>query len=143
MATLAIRPQINNKVFSWAIAKIGVTIDEAERKYPKIKQWQTGELSATVNQLKDFSNHYHFPFGYFFLKSLPEHNVEEIPFFRSGDEILLSENENVNETVKILKDSQEWLSDYLKNNGADKNPIFPMFQMSLSGRGCLIIPGLL
>lgn len=57
--------------------------------------------------------------------------------------ILLSENENVNETVKILKDSQEWLSDYLKNNGADKNPIFPMFQMSLSGRGCLIIPGLL
>ena len=115
MSALAIRPQINNKVFSWAIAKIGVTLDEAEQKYPKIKQWQTGELSATVNQLKDFSNHYHFhhfPFGYFFLKSLPEHNVEEIPFFRSGDEILLSENENVNETVKILKDRQEWLSGY-------------------------------
>lgn len=128
MASAVVRPKINNQIFSWAIARVGVTTEEAMIKYPKLIQWQTGECDATVNQLKDFSNRYHFPFGYFFLKTAPKQVADEIPFFRSADEILAADNENVNETVKILKYRQEWLSDYLKNNGAEKNSIIGMYK---------------
>ena len=124
-----IRPEINNQIFSWAIARIGITPDEVVLKYPKFLQWQTGETSATVNQLKDFSNSYHFPFGYFFLRTIPlETTQNEIPFFRSNNEFLAADNENVNETVKILKNRQEWLSGYMKDNGVDKNSIIGKYK---------------
>ncbi len=124
----SIRPEINNQIFSWAITRIGLTPDEVLLKYPKFLQWQSGEIIATVNQLKDFSNSYHFPFGYFFLRNVPEIIQNEIPFFRSNNDFLATDNENVNETVKILKERQEWLSDYMKENGVDKNTIIGRFK---------------
>ena len=125
--TGTIRPEINYQVFSWAIDRIGITLDEVLSKYPKFLQWQTGEIAATVKQLKDFSNSYHFPFGYFFLRTIPETTLNEIPFFRSNDDFHARDNENVNETVKLLRDRQEWLSNYMKDNGVDKNTIIGKF----------------
>lgn len=124
----AIRLEINNQIFSWAIARVGISPDEVALKYPKFLQWQSGESYATVNQLKDFSKSYHFPFGYFFLKKIPDMNQDEIPFFRSSDDYLASDNINVNETVRLLKNRQEWLSDYIKENGEEKNPIIGKFK---------------
>ncbi len=128
MAGVVVRPKINSQIFSWAIARVGVSAKEVVIKYPKFIQWQTGECVATVNQLKDFSSHYHFPFGYFFLKSVPGKVSDEIPFFRSTDEVLAADNENVNEAVKILKYRQGWLSGYLKNNGTEKNSVIGMYE---------------
>lgn len=120
---ITIRPAINNQIFSWAIARNGIPESEVISRYPKFLEWKNGQLAATVNQLKDFSNTYHFPFGYFFLKQVPDLPKNEIPFFRKSDDYSAIENENVNETVRILKERQEWLSEYLKDMGNEKNPI--------------------
>lgn len=119
--TAAIRPEINRQIFSWAVTRAGVSENEAAVRYPHFFEWQNGEKAATVSQLKEFSHRYHFPFGYFFLKAVPYIPQTEIPFFRSSDDYNALENENVNETVRILKERQEWLSEYLKDNGAGKN----------------------
>jgi len=119
--TAAIRPEINRQIFSWAVTRAGVSENEAAVRYPQFFEWQNGEKAATVNQLKEFSHRYHFPFGYFFLKAVPYIPQFEIPFFRSSDDYNALENENVNETVRILRERQEWLSEYLKDNGAGKN----------------------
>ncbi len=116
-----IRPEINKQVFSWAITRVGISEDEAVEHYPHFIEWQNGEKSATVAQLKEFSHRYHFPFGYFFLNTIPNAPKTEIPFFRSSDDYSALENENVNETVKILRERQEWLSEYLVDNGIEKN----------------------
>lgn len=120
---VVIRPTINNQIFSWAIARNGISEMDVISRYPKFLEWKNGQLAATVNQLKDFSNTYHFPFGYFFLKEVPDLPKSEIPFFRSMDDYTAFENENVNETVRILKERQEWLSEYLRDIGIEKNPI--------------------
>ena len=119
--TVTIRPVINKQIFSWAITRVGISEREAVEHYPHFMEWQNGEKFATVNQLKDFSHRYHFPFGYFFLNTIPSTPKTEIPFFRSSDDYNALENENVNETVKILRERQEWLSEYLVDNGIEKN----------------------
>ena len=126
--TSTISPQINTQIFTWAIARIGITMNEVLIKYPKFLEWKTGKTLATINQLKDFSNHYHFPFAYFFLENIPDNERKEILFFRNVKNTSLFENENVNETVRILKNRQEWLSDYLKENGALQNEIIGLYK---------------
>lgn len=124
----AIRPEVNNKIFSWAIARKGLTASDVVSIYPKFIEWQNGTALATVKQLKDFSKRYYFPFGYFFLDSVPENAKPAIPFFRCADEYNTAEDINVNETVEILQERQEWLSDYFKENNADKNPVIGIYK---------------
>lgn len=124
----AIRPAVNNKIFSWAIARKGLAASDVVSIYPKFVEWQNGTSLATVNQLKEFSKRYYFPFGYFFLDSVPEIPKSAIPFFRCADEYNTTEDINVNETVEILQERQDWLSDYFKENNADKNPIIGIYK---------------
>lgn len=124
----SIRPVVNNKIFSWAIARKGLSANDVIPLYPKFIEWQNGTSRATVNQLKEFSKRYYFPFGYFFLDSVPDTQKSAIPFFRSSDEYDSAENIDVNETVEILQERQEWLSDYFKENNADKNPVIGIYK---------------
>lgn len=123
-----IRPEVNNKIFSWAIARKGLSASDVVSVYPKFIEWQNGTAHATVKQLKDFSKRYYFPFGYFFLDSVPENAKPAIPFFRCADEYNTAEDINVNETVEILQERQAWLSDYFKENNADKNPVIGIYR---------------
>ena len=125
-----IRPEVNRRIFSWAIARMGASETDVSATYPNFSAWQTGERRATVKQLKDFSNSYNFPFGYFFLQNLPEQETSEIPFFRSANVQVSAENENVNETVRILKERQEWLSAYLRDSGAEPNALVGAYEHS-------------
>ncbi len=127
MAIRSIKPDVNKTIFSWAISRAGFTVDDALKFYPKLTKWESGELYATVKQLKDFSNKFHFPFGYFFLNTIPEDYVS-IPLFRSLKENAAYEDFNIRETIKILSERQSWTSDYLKTNGTDINKCVGLYK---------------
>lgn len=127
MATAKIRLNVNKSVFSWAIARAGYTESDAVKSYPKFVQWKNGDLYATPKQLKDFSNKFHFPFGYFFLKELPL-QADTIPFFRSFEESTAMEDFNIRELIKLLQERQEWVADYIKTNGVEPNEAFGLFK---------------
>lgn len=120
MAKQNIRLDVNKKVFSWAIARSGLSQSDVLKFYPKFLDWKNGKILATANQLKDFSKKFHFPFGYFFLTEIPQDSIE-IPFFRSVSESDAAADFNVHELIRIIANRQEWISDYLKSNGSDKN----------------------
>ena len=86
-----IRLDVNREIFSWAVTRAGSTPKDVLSRYPKFQQWTTGEVSATVKQLKDFSKKFHFPFGYFFLSNIPQ-TEPVIPFFRAAEEDDAKEN---------------------------------------------------
>lgn len=119
MARTNIRLDVNKNVFSWAIARAGLTSDDVVKSYPKLLDWESGKTLATANQLKDFSKKFRFPFGYFFLSEIPQDSIG-IPFFRSFAENDAVSDFNIRELIRILTDRKEWVSDYLKTNGADK-----------------------
>ena len=69
-----------------------------------------------MRQLEDFANQVKVPFGYLFLEQAPH---EEIPFpvFRGEAGQRQGFDLDVFDTVNGIRQRQEWLSDYLMENG--------------------------
>lgn len=133
MALPNIRLDVNKTVFSWAIARAGLTENDVVKSYPKFMQWKSGEICATANQLKEFSKKFHFPFGYFFLNDIPL-QTPMIPMFRAFEESTPMEDFNVQELIKLLSERQEWAADYLKENGAEKNEAVGLYKTESDAR---------
>jgi len=122
---------IQPNMITWAIDRAGYQLDDFAQKFPKILDWLNGKKKPTVKQLEDFSHRVHLPFGYLFL---PEPPVEKlpIPFFRTGKATPPKVSLNVQETVRLLKHRQDWLSEYLEENDEDPLPFVGKFGLQNS-----------
>jgi len=109
---------INANMLTWAIARAGYDLQDFTHKVPHIIEWVDGDKKPTIKQLEDFSKKVYLPFGYFFL---PEPPIEKlpIPFFRTNNTQATQVSINVYDTILLLKQRQDWLSDYLKNSEFD------------------------
>jgi len=75
----------------------------------------------TVKQLEDFAHRVHVPFGYLFLPKPPEEKIS-FPFFRLGTNPKDKPSLNVYDMILLMQKRQDWLSDYLRDNGYDPLP---------------------
>lgn len=109
---------INTDMVTWAISRAGHDLQEFLTNFPSIKDWIEDKKKPTVKQLEKFSHKVHIPFGYFFLQKPPVEKIP-IPFFRTNknddDKISL----NVYDSILLMQRRQEWLRNYLKDNGFD------------------------
>ena len=110
---------INSNMLTWAIARAGYDLDEFVQKVPNVVEWIQGEKKPTVKQLEDFSKKVFLPFGYLFLPEPPQEKLP-IPFFRTNGTQATKVSVNVYDTIILLKQRQDWLSDYLKDNEFSK-----------------------
>lgn len=111
---------IDANMLTWAITRAGYDISGFTTKNPKVLNWIEGKKQPTVKQLEDFSKKVYLPFGYLFLHEPPEEKLP-IPFFRSFD-TKGGVSINIYDTIQILIQRQDWLKEYLKDNGFDKIP---------------------
>lgn len=105
---------INKEIIEWAIIRNGNSPGEFYAQNPTVESWTKGERFPTVKQLESFTHKVHVPFGYMFLPHPPEETLP-LPFFRTGqraqaDKVSL----NVFHTVQLIKDRQDWLTEYLE-----------------------------
>lgn len=107
--------EINNNILIWAVKRAGKELGEFSEKFPHLSAWLSGTKKPTLKQLKTFSQKVHIPFGYLFLK---EPIVEQIPipFFRTIPNEQKQISLNVYDTILILQQRQNWLSNYLRDN---------------------------
>ncbi len=112
---------INTSMLTWAIARAGRGLNEFICKVPIVQKWLDGEKKPTVKQLEDFSKKVYLPFGFLFL---PEPPAEElpIPFFRTNDTRATKVSVNIYDTILLMQQRQDWLREYLKDNGFDTLP---------------------
>ncbi|MFO7863771.1 MAG: ImmA/IrrE family metallo-endopeptidase [Salinivirgaceae bacterium] len=110
---------INVDILTWAITRAGYQLHEFTEKVPKVREWIEGKKKPTVKQLEKFSKKVHLPFGYLFLQEPP---VEElpIPFFRSAGNYTDKVSVNVYDTILLVQQRQDWLRDYLFDNGFEE-----------------------
>lgn len=110
---------INNNLLIWAIERAGINIDEVSKTIPYFSSWLLGKKKPTVKQLEKFAQKVHLPFGYLFLDNPPEEKLP-IPFFRTINSQDHKINLNIYDSVLILQQRQNWLTDYLKENNYPK-----------------------
>lgn len=76
------RVKINPKALEWARIDAGYDYSNLPNKIkPKYKDWESGKLMPTWNQLKDISRYFKRPTAFFFREKLPEHtNIEFVEY---------------------------------------------------------------
>lgn len=116
MATATV--DINKDLIEWAIIRAGHEIQEFLIENPKVNDWLTTSKKPTIKQLETFSKNVHVPFGYLFLEAPPEEELN-FPFFRTGRSTTKSVSLNVYDAVQIVQNRQDWLSEYLREEGFD------------------------
>ncbi|PZF72632.1 ImmA/IrrE family metallo-endopeptidase [Taibaiella soli] len=109
--------KINPEMLFWALKRSGKTVDDLVKALPRLPEWLKQEAEPTVKQLEVFSKRVHLPFGYLFLPEPPKETLP-FPYFRHGSKIVNSDiSLNIADTVRSLQQRQQWLSEYLQEDG--------------------------
>ena len=111
------RVTVNQEVLRWAMGRSGLELDDLEQRFPKIRQWATGESQPTLRQLELLAKATLTPLGFFFLAEPPELRLP-IPHFRTvRDETPSEPSPDLLETIQIMQRRQAWMRDFLIEQG--------------------------
>jgi len=70
------RVAVNPELITWAPERAGLEALGLTGRFPKLPDWESGELQPTLRQLEGFARAVHVPIGYLFL---PEPPAEPLP----------------------------------------------------------------
>ena len=119
---VAVRVDVAASFYAWAAERSGLDSDELEHKFPKLRQWESGDQSPTLKQLEQFAKTTRTPFGYFFLPAPPDEQVP-IPDLRTvGDRGVLRPSPDLLDTIYQCQQRQDWYRDYAQGIGLDPVP---------------------
>lgn len=111
------RVTIQPKMLRWARERVDLTLDDLRKPFPKLADWEERRVLPTLRQLEQYAKRTWTPFGYFFLPQPPEEKLP-IPDFRTvGDRHFRKPSPNLLETVYAMQRRQDWLRDYLIEEG--------------------------
>ncbi len=117
-----IRVAVAKSVLRWVLDRSELSEDDLQHKFPKIRQWFTGDSQPTLRQLESLAKATHTPPGFFFLEKPPEDRLP-IPHFRTfGKASLKRTSPDLLETIQIMQRRQFWMHDFLIEQGQDRLP---------------------
>jgi|SRR6476620_6668165 transcriptional regulator with XRE-family HTH domain len=106
-------------LITWARERSGLQTDALVKKFPKFRQWESGEAQPTLRQLEALAKTTSTPLGYFFLPEPPEDRLP-IPDFRTlpGAQPRRP-SPNLIETIQTMQQRQGWMRDFLIEQGQE------------------------
>lgn len=113
---MAVRAEVRGELLAWARERSGIGFDELGARFPKLADWENGELTPTLKQLEQFAHATHTPIGLLFLQTIPEEPVP-IPDFRTvGSRRVLRPSPDLLDTIFLCQQRQEWFHDFAQAN---------------------------
>lgn len=111
------RVPLNPTLLSWARERAGLSAFELSARFPKIAEWERGEIQPTLRQLEAFAHAVHVPIGYLFL-SEPPREALPVPDFRTlaGRQIARA-SPDLLDTLYLCQQRQDWFRDYARLHG--------------------------
>ncbi len=118
MMRVAIKPEL----FRWARIRADIQPDSLAQRFPKYREWESGDAQPTLKQLEAFAKKTHAPIGYFFL-SEPPNEPFPIPDFRTiGSSPIGRPNPDLLDTIYLCQQRQEWYRDFSRIEGEEPLP---------------------
>jgi Zn-dependent peptidase ImmA (M78 family) len=96
-------------VVQWARERAHLDIEALATRFPKLPQWERGEVLPTFRQLENFAKATHVPFGFLFLPEPPDIPMP-IPDFRTvQNQQLRAASPDLLDTIYAMQRRQAWL----------------------------------
>ena len=119
---MAVRVDVAAPLYAWAAERSGLDSDELVHKFPKLRQWESGDGSPTLKQLEQFARATRTPVGYFFLAAPPDEEVP-IPDLRTvGDRGVRRPSPDLLDTIYQCQQRQDWYRNYARSIGLGQVP---------------------
>jgi Zn-dependent peptidase ImmA (M78 family) len=116
------RVAINPNLIRWAIKRSAQHELRLVERFPKLPQWESGDVRPTVKQLEQFAKATLTPFGAFFLPSPPQEKLP-VPDFRTlRGQRPAQPSAALIETIYQMQRRQDWMRDYLLEDGVEPLP---------------------
>src|SRR5271157_954454 len=110
---------IKSNLLSWACERSGIDFFTLKHRFPKLPDWENGNIKPTLKQIERFAKVTHTPVGYFFLEEPPVESIP-IPDFRTiTNEYTVRPSPNLLDTIYICQQRQEWYHDYARAMGEE------------------------
>lgn len=117
---MSVKVPVEPSVLRWALERAGLADDLGSLGNLKVHDWLNQNTAPTINQLKDFAQKTHVPFGMLFLSEPP---VEDqlVPDFRSRAGQLGHYSAELADTIMDQRLRQSWYHDYANARGLAPN----------------------
>ncbi|MFL6117860.1 MAG: helix-turn-helix domain-containing protein [Catenulispora sp.] len=110
------RVDVRGALIAWARARSGMPGEALARRFPKLEQWEGGDIKPTLKQLESFADATHTPIGFFFLREPPEERLP-LPDFRTlSDRRIRHPSPDLLDTIYGCQQRQDWYRDYAQEN---------------------------
>jgi Zn-dependent peptidase ImmA (M78 family) len=117
---MANRVSVAPQMLRWARERSGRSIQELERRFPKLSEWEAGEGQPTLRQLEDYAQATYTPVGFLFLIEPPEEQLP-IPDFRTfGDQPVRTPTPDLLDTIYACEQRQDWYREFAEANGSSR-----------------------
>jgi hypothetical protein len=116
------RVDVNPELIVWARERSGIAVEDLQQRFPKLDEWERGQLEPTLKQLEGFARATHTPVGLLFLDEPPEDRIP-IPDYRTmGDTGILKPSPDLLDTIFQCQQRQEWFRSFAQ---VDQEPLIP------------------
>lgn len=116
---MTIRVEVQGELIRWARERARSDVEDLTRRFPRIHEWETGEVLPTLRQLEEFARVTHAPVGFLFLAEPPEEPIP-LPDFRTmGDAEMRRASPDLLDTIFLCEQRQEWYREYEWANRED------------------------
>lgn len=103
------RVAVSPNLVQWARERAHLDLDALATRFPKLPQWEQGEVQPTFKQLEDFARATRVPFGFLFLPVPPDIPMP-IPDFRTlQNQELRAASPDLLDTIYTMQRRQSWL----------------------------------
>jgi Zn-dependent peptidase ImmA (M78 family)/transcriptional regulator with XRE-family HTH domain len=115
-----VRVDVKAELLRWARDRAGFTLDDLSSKFPKLHQWESGEIKPTLKQIENYAKATYAPVGYFFLIDPPEEPLP-VPDFRTmAGRSVLPASPNLRDMIYACQERQDWFRDNARIAGGDR-----------------------
>lgn len=104
-------------MISWARERAGLTVEDLERRFSRLHQWESGDVNPTVKQLQDFARATRTPVGYLFLEEPPVESLPVTDFRRLPGAEERTPSPDLLDVLYLCQQRQDWYRDFAGSYG--------------------------